>query len=334
MIVKNKVVLITGGTGSFGKAVTKKFLDGGAKKIIIFSRDEKKQFDMRNEYNNDPRLLFFVGDVRDYDSIYTALNNVDYVFHAAALKQVPSNEFFPIEAVKTNILGTDNVLNAAIERNVKKVICLSTDKAVYPINAMGISKAMMEKVFRSKSFLLDNGETIICGTRYGNVMGSRGSVIPLFYDQIKKGKKMTLTDPNMTRFMMSLDEAVELVVYALEHGNQGDLFIMKSPAATISNVAQAVAKSLGKDDVYDVIGIRPGEKMFETLMSYEESINARDLGEFYVIPSEMNTLDYEAYFSKGKKPQPYLNGYNSNDTRLLTVDEIVKKLIEIGFVSE
>lgn len=333
MVVKNKAVLITGGTGSFGRAVLKMFLDNGASKIIIFSRDEKKQYDMRNEFKNDSRIHFYIGDVRDYDSILSAMRGVDYVFHAAALKQVPSGEFFPMEVVKTNILGTENVLNAAIQSSVKKVVCLSTDKAVYPINAMGISKAMMEKVFRSKSQLLDEGDTIICGTRYGNVIGSRGSVIPLFLEQVQNGQSMTITNPDMTRFMMSLDEAVELVLYALDNGKQGDLFIMKSPAAKISDIASAIAKSSHKHVETTIIGTRQGEKMFETLMSYEESLTAEDLGGFYRIPS-VKEFNYESYFTKGFKSEVFTHGYNSSDTTQMSVDEIVQKLNEIGILSE
>lgn len=333
MVVKNKAVLITGGTGSFGRAVLRMFLDNGASKIIIFSRDEKKQYDMRNEFKNDSRIHFYIGDVRDYDSILSAMKGVDYVFHAAALKQVPSGEFFPMEVVKTNILGTENVLNAAIQSSVKKVVCLSTDKAVYPINAMGISKAMMEKVFRSKSQLLDEGDTIICGTRYGNVIGSRGSVIPLFLEQVQNGQSMTITNPDMTRFMMSLDEAVELVLYALDNGKQGDLFIMKSPAAKISDIASAIAKSSHKHVETTIIGTRQGEKMFETLMSYEESLTAEDLGGFYRIPS-VKEFNYESYFTKGFKSEVFTHGYNSSDTNQMSVDEIVHKLNEIGILSE
>lgn len=333
MVVKNKAVLITGGTGSFGRAVLRMFLDNGASKIIIFSRDEKKQYDMRNEFKNDSRIHFYIGDVRDYDSILSAMKGVDYVFHAAALKQVPSGEFFPMEVVKTNILGTENVLNAAIQSSVKKVVCLSTDKAVYPINAMGISKAMMEKVFRSKSQLLDEGDTIICGTRYGNVIGSRGSVIPLFLEQVQNGQSMTITNPDMTRFMMSLDEAVELVLYALDNGKQGDLFIMKSPAAKISDIASAIAKSSHKHVETTIIGTRQGEKMFETLMSYEESLTAEDLGGFYRIPS-VKEFNYESYFTKGFKSEVFTHGYNSSDTTQMSVDEIVQKLNEIGILSE
>jgi UDP-N-acetylglucosamine 4,6-dehydratase/5-epimerase len=334
MVIKNKVVLITGGTGSFGRAVLKKFLDNGASRVIVFSRDEKKQYDMRNEFNNDPRIYFFIGDVRDYNSILSAMKGVDFVFHAAALKQVPSGEFFPMEVVKTNILGTENVLNAAIQSNVKKVVCLSTDKAVYPINAMGISKAMMEKVFRSKSQLLYPGDTVICGTRYGNVIGSRGSVIPLFIDQIRKGQPMTITNPDMTRFMMSLEEAVELVLYALDNGQQGDLFIMKSPAAKISDIALAVAKGMNKKTNTSIIGTRQGEKMYETLMSFEESLMAEDLGGFYRIPSEKEVLNYESYFTKGIKSQIFIQGYNSSETIQMSVDQIVSKLNEIGIFRE
>lgn len=325
-------ILITGGTGSFGKAAVDLFLSRGANEIVIFSRDEKKQFDMRHQYNNDIRLKFYIGDVRDYDSIYDAMKGVDYVFHAAALKHVPSGEFFPMEIVKTNILGTENVINAAIQSKVKKVICLSTDKAVYPVNAMGMSKALMEKLFQSKAKQLNEQDTIICGTRYGNVIGSRGSVIPLFIDQLKNDFPMTITNPSMTRFMMSIDEAVELVVYALEHGKQGDLFIMKSPAASIENIAIAVSKGLNKTLKKEDIGVRQGEKMYETLMSYEESLQAQDLGNFYRISTTSKNLDYEKFFTKGVNITVSSSGYNSNNTHQMTVDEIVNKLISVGIL--
>ena len=329
MILENSVVLITGGTGSFGKTISKKFLEMGTKKIIIFSRDEKKQYDMRNELKDYENLEFHIGDVRDYNSIYSSLKGVDYVFHAAALKQVPSNEFFPMEAVKTNILGSDNVIRASVERGVKKVVFLSTDKAVYPINAMGISKAMMEKIVVANSNALDNSSTVVCATRYGNVLASRGSVVPLFINQIKSNDKLTITDPNMTRFLMSLEDAVELVLYAMENGKQGDLFIMKSPAAKVIDIAKAVAELMESELSYEVIGVRMGEKLSETLMSFEESISAEDLGKFYRLPSRVSNLDYEEFFTKGKLNNLDISGYNSNNTNQLSVKEIKDKLSKL-----
>lgn len=330
MNLKNSVVLITGGTGSFGQTVSKRFLEIGVKKIIIFSRDEKKQYDMRNELANYDNIDFHIGDVRDYDSIHSSLRGVDFVFHAAALKQVPSNEFFPMEAVKTNIIGSDNVIRAAVSQKVKRVVFLSTDKAVYPINAMGISKAMMEKVVIANSNKFNDSSTIVCATRYGNVLASRGSVIPLFVSQIQSGNKLTITDPNMTRFLMSLDDAVELVLYAMENANQGDLFIMKSPGAKIIDIAKAVAEIMHVPLDYEVIGVRVGEKLSETLMSFEESMTAEDLGKFYRIPSRVTNLEYEDFFTKGKVATENNVGYNSNNTNQLSVEQIKEKLIKLS----
>lgn len=288
---KDKVLLITGGTGSFGNTVVKNFIDKGLKEIRILSRDEKKQDDMRKKYNN-PKLKFYVGDVRDEKRVKEVMTGVDYVFHAAALKQVPSCEFYPLEAAKTNIIGTDNVLNAAIECNVKKVICLSTDKAVYPINAMGMSKAMMEKIFVSRARLLNENQTVLCGTRYGNVMASRGSVIPLFVEQIKASQPITITDPKMTRFLMSLEEAVKLVLFAFEYGNNGDLFVQKAPACTVEVLAQALQELFGVENEVKVIGTRHGEKLYETLVSSEEKLVSEDLGDYYRIPCDHRDLNY------------------------------------------
>ena len=325
---KNKVLLITGGTGSFGNAVLRRFLDTDIKEIRIFSRDEKKQEDMRILYNNE-KIKFYVGDIRDYISIEGAMDGVDFVFHAAALKQVPSCEFFPVEAVKTNVLGANNVLEAAINKNVKKVIVLSTDKAAYPINAMGMSKALMEKVAVAKGRNLTKSNTVICRTRYGNVMASRGSVIPLFIDQIDRGGPITITNPEMTRFMMTLDDAVDLVIYAFKHGKQGDLFVQKSPAATIGVLAQAI-KELKKSDV-DIknIGIRHGEKLFETLVTKEEMENAVDLGQYYKIVSDKRSLNYAKYESEGNVDFEKIKEYNSDNTERLDLKSLkvlLKKL--------
>ena len=317
---KNKTLLITGGTGSFGNAVLNRFLKSDIKEIKIFSRDEKKQDDMRRLYKSR-KIKFFVGDVRDPLSIDGAMANTDYVFHAAALKQVPSCEFFPVEAVKTNIIGTENVLNSAINNKVEKIICLSTDKAVYPINAMGISKAMMEKVFVAKS--RNSGKTKIIGTRYGNVMGSRGSVIPLFIEQIKAGKTITITDPKMTRFMMTLDDAVELVLYAFKNGNQGDLFVQKSPAATVSVLAKALVELYKSKSPVKEIGIRHGEKMYETLVTKEEMIKAEDQEKYFKITPDGRDLNYDQYFSKGTVKSSK-DEYNSNNTNLLNVKEMMR----------
>lgn len=327
---KNKTLLITGGTGSFGNAVLNRFLQSDIKEIKIFSRDEKKQDDMRRSYKSS-KIKFFVGDIRDPLSIDGAMANTDYVFHAAALKQVPSCEFFPVEAVKTNIIGTENVLNSAINNKVEKIICLSTDKAVYPINAMGISKAMMEKVFVAKS--RNSGKTKIIGTRYGNVMGSRGSVIPLFIEQIKAGKPITITDPKMTRFMMSLDEAVELVLYAFKNGNQGDLFVQKSPAATVSVLAKALVELYKSKSPVKEIGIRHGEKMYETLVTKEEMIKAEDQEKYFKISPDGRDLNYDQYFSKGTL-KPSIDEYNSNNTNLLNVEEMKNLLQDLPIIKE
>ena len=328
---KNKTLLITGGTGSFGNAVMERFLDTDIKEIRIFSRDEKKQHDMRNYYKND-KIKFYIGDVRDIQSIKNAMHGVDYIFHAAALKQVPTCEFFPLEAVKTNIIGTDNVLTAAIEYGVKKVVCLSTDKAAYPINAMGISKAMMEKVFIAKSKTVDPNKTLICGTRYGNVMASRGSVIPLFIEQIKSGQPLTVTDPNMTRFLMTLEEAVELVVFAFKHAEAGDIMVQKSPASTIGDLAQAVKELFNADNEIKIIGTRHGEKRYETLLTKEEYIKAEDLGNYFRVPADKRDLNYDKYFVEGDQELSTDIEYNSDNTERLTVEQIKEKLLSIEYV--
>jgi len=325
--LKDKILLITGGTGSFGNAVLDKFLDSELKEIRIFSRDEKKQHDMRVKYNN-PKIKFFIGDVRSKESIVSAIQNVNYIFHAAALKQVPSCEFFPIEAVKTNVLGTDNVLSLAIENEVEKVICLSTDKAVYPINAMGVSKAMMEKTFVAKS--RTSAKTIICGTRYGNVMASRGSVIPHFYNQIINGNEITVTDPNMTRFMMTLEDAVDLVLYAFNNGESGDIFVQKSPAATIGLLAQTMKKLYNSKVDIKNIGIRHAEKMHETLLSREERLVSEDLGNYYRVPADNRDLNYNKYFTEGVENN-VLEEYNSSNTIQLEEKSLRKLLEKIGF---
>ena len=330
---KDKILLITGGTGSFGNAVMKRFLHTDVKEIRIFSRDEKKQDDMRKLYNND-KLKFYIGDVRDLASVKNAMFGVDYVFHAAALKQVPSCEFFPLEAVKTNVLGTDNVLTGAIEMNIKKVICLSTDKAAYPINAMGISKAMMEKVFVAKSKTVNPQKTLICGTRYGNVMASRGSVIPLFIEQIKAGKPLTITDPNMTRFLMSLDEAVELVVFAFANAEAGDIMVQKSPASTIGDLAIAIKQIFQADNEIKIIGTRHGEKLFETLLTREEHLVAQDLGGFYKVPADKRNLNYDKYFEEGNESIQEVEDYNSHNTERLSIDQIVDKLLQLEYIQD
>jgi UDP-glucose 4-epimerase len=330
---KNKILLITGGTGSFGNAVLKRFLDSELKEIRIFSRDEKKQDDMRKKYNN-PKLKFYIGDVRDKESVDSVMKGVDYVFHAAALKQVPTCEFFPIQAVKTNILGSNNVMESAIAHKVKKVIILSTDKAVYPINAMGMSKAMMELVMVAKSREVPNGGTVFCGTRYGNVMASRGSVIPLFVDLIKQNKPLTVTDPNMTRFMMTLDDAVDLVLYAFEHGNQGDRFVQKAPASTIADLAQAL-KELYKSDVETkIIGTRHGEKLFESLVNREEMVKAEDLGDYYRIPADHRDLNYNVYFDEGDDKINKVEEYTSHNTTRLDVEGTKKLLLKLDFIRQ
>ena len=331
-LIKNKTLLITGGTGSFGNAVLNRFLDTDHfNEIRIFSRDEKKQDDMRNQLKND-KLKFYIGDVRDYSSIERAMRGVDYVFHAAALKQVPSCEFFPLEATKTNVFGTQNVIDAAGANKVKKVICLSTDKAAYPINAMGISKALMEKVAVAASRNLT--DTTVCLTRYGNVMASRGSVIPLFLKQIKEGGNITITDPNMTRFLMSLDEAVELVLFAFEHGNSGDLFVNKAPAGTIGNLAEALKIICKVKNEIKIIGTRHGEKLYETLCTREEMVKAEDMGEFYRIPADNRDLNYARYFFEGEQNVSVFEDYHSHNTEQLGVDKMVDLLIQLPFIRQ
>lgn len=326
----NKTLLITGGTGSFGNAVLRRFLDSNIAEIRIFSRDEKKQDDMRKKYNN-PKLKFYIGDVRDVDSVRTAMRGVDYVFHAAALKQVPSCEFYPLQAVKTNVLGTENVLEAAVALGIRRVICLSTDKAVYPINAMGISKAMMEKVAVAKS--RESNATTICVTRYGNVMASRGSVIPLFVDQIRAGNPITITDPNMTRFMMTLDDAVDLVLYAFEHGNPGEIFIQKAPAATIETLAKAVTELAGVPN-YEIriIGTRHGEKLYEALLSREEMVAAEDLGGYYRVPPDLRDLNYGKFVEQGEIGISEAVDYNSHNTNQLDLAEMKALLLKLSFM--
>lgn len=329
---KNKILMITGGTGSFGNAVLRRFLNTEISEIRIFSRDEKKQDDMRKKYSNS-KIKFFIGDVRDFSSVLNSTRGVDYIFHAAALKQVPSCEFYPLEAVKTNVLGTENVLEAAIQNRVHRVICLSTDKAVYPINAMGISKAMMEKVLVAKSRQLDGSGTVICGTRYGNVMASRGSVIPLFVDQIKANKPLTITDPNMTRFMMSLTNALDLVMYAFENGNNGDIFVQKAPAVTIENLAKALTKSLGKPDFpVQIIGTRHGEKLFEALLSREEMACAEDMGDYYRIPPDLRDLNYTKFAEQGEEKISHFQDYNSHNTTRLNVDDMIRMLNQLDYI--
>ena len=331
-IFKDSILLITGGTGSFGNAVLERFVNTDIKEIRIFSRDEKKQDEMRHHYNSD-KLKFYIGDVRDINTIRSAINGVEYIFHAAALKQVPSCEFFPLEAVKTNVIGTDNVLTAAIEAGVHKVVCLSTDKAAYPINAMGTSKAMMEKVIIAKARNADPRRTRICCTRYGNVMASRGSVIPLFIDKIKEGLPLTVTDGSMTRFIMNLDEAVDLVLYAFEHGSQGDLFVQKADASTISDLTQAIKELFGMPDYpVQTIGIRHGEKMYETLLTNEECARAEDCGRFYRVVADKRNLNYEKYLSQGNIKRSSLSEFNSNNTNLLDVEGVKKKLLTCEMV--
>ena len=325
---KNNTLLITGGTGSFGNTVLRKFVDSDFKEIRIFSRDEKKQDDMRKSFNN-PKIKFYIGDVRDCNSIDEAVRGVDYIFHAAALKQVPSCEFFPLEAVKTNILGTGNLLDAAIRHAVKNVIVLSTDKAVYPINAMGLSKAMMEKVMLAKSRNIPEEKTILCGTRYGNVMASRGSVIPLFIEQMKSGKPVTITDPGMTRFMMSLDDAVELVLFAFNHARPGDIFVQKSPAATIQVLAQALKELYNSSLEARIIGTRHGEKLYETLVNREEMLKAEDMGDYYRIPPDSRDLNYDLYFSEGDPDLSKKEEYNSHNTERLDVEATKKLLLKL-----
>jgi len=336
---KDKTLMITGGTGSFGNAVLNRFLDTDIKEIRVFSRDEKKQDDMRHEFQAkmpkvSDKIKFYIGDVRDLASVKNAMHGVDYIFHAAALKQVPSCEFFPIEAVKTNVLGTDNVLTAAIEEGVKAVICLSTDKAAYPVNAMGTSKAMMEKVIVAKSRTVSPEKTKICCTRYGNVMCSRGSVIPLWIDQIKAGEPITITEPTMTRFIMSLEEAVDLVLYAFENGNSGDILVQKAPACTIETLAKAVCELFGPKNEIKVIGIRHGEKMYETLLTNEECAHAEDLGNFYRVPCDKRDLNYDKYFKEGDAKRATLSEFNSNNTELLNVEQVKEKLLKLAYIQE
>ncbi len=329
---KDRILMITGGTGSFGNAVLERFLDSDVKEIRIFSRDEKKQDDMRHHYNNS-KLKFYIGDVRDINTIRPAVIGVDYIFHAAALKQVPSCEFFPLEAVKTNVIGTDNVLTAAIEAGVSRVVCLSTDKAAYPINAMGTSKAMMEKIIIAKARMADPEKTRICCTRYGNVMASRGSVIPLFVDKIMNGLPLTVTDGNMTRFIMNLNEAVDLVLYAFEHGSQGDLFVQKADASTIADLTVAIKELFGVPDyAVETIGIRHGEKMYETLLTNEECARAVDCGKFYRVIADNRDLNYEKYLSQGNVKRSELKEFNSNNTKLLNIEEIKQKLLTCELV--
>ncbi len=329
----NKVLMITGGTGSFGNTVLKRFLSTEVREIRIFSRDEKKQEEMRIALNN-PKLKFYIGDVRDYDSIYQAMKGVDYVFHAAALKQVPSCEFYPMEAVRTNVLGSENVMNAAIAYGVSRVVMLSTDKAVYPINAMGISKAMMEKFMVAKARMQNEGETVICATRYGNVMASRGSVIPLFVSQLKEDKPLTITDPNMTRFLMSLEDSVDLVLYAFEHGKQGDIFVQKAPASTVADLAQALKELFGKITPIRVIGTRHGEKLYESLISREEMAKAEDFGDYYRIPADNRDLNYAQFFSEGEEKISHQEDYTSHNTECLNVEQIKKLLLKLDFIKE
>ncbi|HEM5123373.1 TPA: polysaccharide biosynthesis protein [Streptococcus suis] len=336
---KDKVLLVTGGTGSFGNAVLDRFLVSDLKEIRIFSRDELKQDNMRHKYQQEfpeysDKLKFYIGDVRDIDSIRNAMYGVDYVFHAAALKQVPSCEFFPMEAVKTNVIGTENVLTAAIEAKVKKVICLSTDKAAYPVNAMGTSKAMMEKVVVAKSRTVSPEDTMICCTRYGNVLASRGSVVPLFINQIKENKELTVTDPTMTRFIMTLEEAVDLVVYAFENGQSGDIMVQKAPASTIGDLMEATRQLFNVSNEMKVIGIRHGEKMYETLLTNEECANAIDMGNFYRVPADKRDLNYDKYFSTGNEERNTLVEFNSNNTELMTVEEVKEKLLTVPLVVE
>ncbi len=330
---EGETLLITGGTGSFGHAVLNRFLKTNIKEIRIFSRDEKKQDDMRHQYNDD-KIKYYIGDVRNLQSLKDAMHGVDYIFHAAALKQVPSCEFFPIEAVKTNVIGTDNVLTAAIEEGVKKVICLSTDKAAYPINAMGTSKAMMEKVFVAKSRTVDPEKTLICGTRYGNVMCSRGSVIPLFIEQIKNGQALTITEPKMTRFIMSLEEAVELVLFAFEHAENGDIMVQKAPACTIEVLAQAVRELFHADNEIKIIGIRHGEKMYETLLTNEECAHAIDMGDFFRVPADKRDLNYDKYFKEGDQKRTELTEFNSDNTELLNVRQVKEKLLSLEYIRD
>lgn len=329
----NKVLMITGGTGSFGQTVLNRFLATEVREIRIFSRDEKKQEEMRIELNHS-KLKFYIGDVREYDSVSQAMKGVDYVFHAAALKQVPSCEFYPMEAVRTNVLGTENVMNAATANGVKRVVVLSTDKAVYPINAMGISKAMAEKLMVAKARTQRENETVLCATRYGNVMASRGSVIPLFVSQLKEGKPLTVTDPNMTRFLMSLEDSVDLVLYAFKHGKQGDLFVQKAPASTVADLAQALKEIFKKDNPVRIIGTRHGEKLYESLISREEMAKAEDMGDYYRVPADNRDLNYAQYFSEGEEKLSQLDDYTSHNTDRLSVEKIKKLLLKLDYIKE
>ena len=329
----DKVLLITGGTGSFGNTVLNRFLKTDVREIRIFSRDEKKQEEMRIALN-DPKLKFHIGDVRDYDSTFQAMKGVDYVFHAAALKQVPSCEFYPMEAVRTNVIGTENVMNAATANGVKRVVVLSTDKAVYPINAMGISKAMAEKLMVAKARTQGNTETLLCATRYGNVMASRGSVIPLFVSQLKAGKQLTVTDPNMTRFLMSLEDSVDLVLYAFENGIQGDIFVQKAPASTVADLAQALQELFNKEDPVRVIGTRHGEKLYESLISREEMVKAQDMGGYYRIPADNRDLNYAQYFSEGEEKISSQEDYTSHNTERLNVAQVKNLLLKLDYIKE
>ena len=328
-----KTLLVTGGTGSFGRAVVEKFINTDVNEIRILSRDEKKQDDMRKYYNND-KLKFYIGDVRDEKSLKNSIYGVDYIFHAAALKQVPSCEYFPLEAVKTNVLGTENVINTAVDAGVKKVICLSTDKAVYPINAMGISKAMMEKVMVAKSRTVDPSNTIICATRYGNVMCTRGSVIPLFIKQIKNGKPITITDPLMSRFIMSLEEAVNLVLFAFENAQNGDILVQKAPACTIEVLVQAIKDIFNDNQDTKIIGIRHGEKMYETLLTSEEKSYSIDIGQYFRIPADNRDLNYEKYFNEGHVTSGKVKEFNSNNTRILNVEEVKERILSLGYIKK
>lgn len=328
---KDKVLMITGGTGSFGNTVLKRFLSTDVREIRIFSRDEKKQEEMRIAMRSD-KLKFYIGDVRDYHSMHGAMKGVDFVFHAAALKQVPSCEFYPMEAVRTNVLGTENMMSAAIANGVKRVVVLSTDKAVYPINAMGISKAMMEKLMVAKARMQGENETVFCATRYGNVMASRGSVIPLFISQLKEGKPLTLTDPNMTRFLMSLEDSVDLVLYAYEHGHQGDIFVQKAPASTVGDLAQALRELFKKDNPIHIIGTRHGEKLYESLLSREEMAHAEDRGGYYRVPADNRDLNYSKYFSDGEEKISTLDDYTSHNTQRLNIDQIKQLLLKLDYV--
>ncbi|EQA55124.1 UDP-glucose 4-epimerase [Leptospira kmetyi] len=329
----NKVLMITGGTGSFGHTVLKRFLDTDVREIRVFSRDEKKQEDMRIALSND-KVKFYIGDVRDYDSIYQATIGVDYIFHAAALKQVPSCEFYPMEAIKTNVLGTENVINASIAHNVKKLVVLSTDKAVYPINAMGMSKAMAEKLLVAKSRFLSNENTILCATRYGNVMASRGSVIPLFVEQLKANEKITITDPSMTRFLMSLEDSLDLVLHAFENARQGDIFVQKAPASTIHDLAKALKELFNKENPIKIIGTRHGEKLYESLVSREEIAKAEDMGRYFRIPADNRDLNYKKYFVEGEVNVSEFGDYTSHNTDRLTVPQVKELLLKLDYIRE